>query len=121
MPHCSTHLIAPDCHLIRWQIAETEADLRHGLPLGADEAADLEKISHGGQRLEWLACRVALRQLLHSQRLTYRGLWKDAFGKPHLTDLPGHVSLSHTAGWADRKSTRLNSSHSTLSRMPSSA
>ena len=33
----------------------------------------------------------------------------------------GNIEIARDWGWADRKSTRLNSSHSTLSRMPSSA
>ena len=39
---------------------------------------------------------------------------------PQLTDLAGHVRMMDAAG-IDRKSTRLNSSHSIASRMPSSA
>ena len=32
-----------------------------------------------------------------------------------------YQTCSHTASWSDRKSTRLNSSHESTSRMPSSA
>ena len=34
---------------------------------------------------------------------------------------PSYVKNAAVIAWVDRKSTRLNSSHSTLSRMPSSA
>lgn len=120
MPLRSTHSITPDCELIRWQITESETDLIRQLTLTTDEQADLAGIAHPGQRVEWLACRVALKTLIESQGRTYTCLWKDAFGKPHLCNLPGestlgestlgdstpgestlgHVSLSHTPGWA---------------------
>ena len=100
MPLCSTHTITPDCDLIRWQITESEADLASQLTLTAEEQADLGGIAHPGQRVEWLACRVALKTLVEQRGRTYTCLWKDEFGKPHLCDLPGHLSLSHTPGWA---------------------
>jgi 4'-phosphopantetheinyl transferase len=81
-----------------WQIDETEPILRAGLPLTAAEETDLAGITHPTQRVEWLACRVALQTLVGHQQ--YAGLWKDEFGKPHLIGLPGHISLSHTGGWA---------------------
>ena len=64
-----------------------------------------------------LACAAAQRGL--------RVLFIELDGKPipaELTSGEGHIStMSLTAGDADRKSTRLNSSHIPLSRMPSSA
>ena len=100
MPLCATHLITPDCEVVRWQIAEDEPTLAGHLTLTPDEQADLAGIAHPGQRVEWLACRVALKTLVEKQGFTYAGLWKDPHGKPHLRGLTGHISLSHTPGWA---------------------
>lgn len=115
MPQVSTHLITPDCDLIRWQISETEATLIQQLTLTDEEETDLGGIAHPGQRLEWLACRVALKTLVEAKGGRYEGLWKDEYGKPHLIGLNGestrgestpgdstrgHISLSHTPGWA---------------------
>lgn len=86
-----------DCTAVLWQIGEDEPTLRADLPLTAEEAADLASITHPAQRVEWLACRVAIRALVGTE---YAGLWKDEFGKPHLIGPANHVSLSHTAGWA---------------------
>jgi phosphopantetheinyl transferase len=74
--------------------------LRAGLPLTQPELADLALIRHPAQRTEWLACRVAVRQLVEQLGGVYTGLYKDEYGKPHLRDLPWSISLSHTAGWA---------------------
>jgi len=85
---------------VLWPIAEEETTLRAGLVLTMPEQEDLASISHPMQRVEWLACRIAIRQLVEEQGLTYRGLYKDEFGKPHLIGAPWHISLSHTNGWA---------------------
>ena len=127
MPQVSTHSITTDCTLIRWQITESETDLAAQLVLTDEEQIDLNGITHPGQRIEWLACRVALKTMVKASGLCYNGLWKDTYGKPHLrvpggesTNLandsarpgestnsvrlgestPGHISLSHTLGWA---------------------
>lgn len=100
MPLHATHTLGPDCELIRWQITEDEPTLARQLTLTNEEQADLAGIAHQGQRVEWLACRVALKTLIEAQGLAYTCIWKDEYGKPHLCDLPGHISLSHTPGWA---------------------
>jgi len=100
MPQVSTHLVTTNCILIRWQITESEIDLAPQLVLSEEEQIDLGGIAHAGQRVEWLACRVALKTLVEAHRCHYKGLWKDAYGKPYLRGLPGHISLSHTPGWA---------------------
>ncbi|MEZ0540063.1 4'-phosphopantetheinyl transferase family protein [Fibrella arboris] len=100
MPQVSTHPITPDCTLTRWQITESEPELAGPLVLTCDEQTDLDGIAHPGQRLEWLACRLALKTMVEASGHLYAGLWKDEYGKPHLRGLSGHISLSHTPGWA---------------------
>lgn len=89
-----------DCTVVLRPITEDEPTLRAGLVLTPSEQDDLSGIRHPAQRIEWLACRVAVRQLVKRQGLTYAGLQKDECGKPHLIDRLGEVSLSHTGGWA---------------------
>ncbi|GAB3897104.1 hypothetical protein GCM10028825_44120 [Spirosoma agri] len=81
-------------------ITEDEPTLRENLPLTLAEQEELATITHPAQRVEWLASRTAIRQLIDAQGLVYAGLHKDEFGKPHLIGTPWHVSLSHTSGWA---------------------
>ena len=89
-----------DCTVLLQPITQDEPTLRAGLVLAPSEEDDLSGIRHRDQRVEWLACRVAVRQLIERQSARYAGLQKDAFGKPHLIGLPGSISLSHTGGWA---------------------
>lgn len=79
-----------------WQIAEDEAYFREGLPLLADEEADLA-LYKGIRRLEWLAGRWLLHKLSGlPERLP---LGKNAFAKPFFLDQPErHCSLSHSHG-----------------------
>ena len=74
--------------------------LQNGLLLTAPELEELAAIRHPTQRVEWLACRAAVCELVEAQGLTYAGLHKDEFGKPYLIGAPWHISLSHTGGWA---------------------
>lgn len=89
-----------DCTVLLQPITESESVLRADLVLTPLEHDDLSGIRHPAQRIEWLACRAAVRQLVQMQGLLYAGLQKDEFGKPHLVSSPWFVSLSHTGGWA---------------------
>lgn len=92
--------ITPECTVILSPITQDELTLRSYLPLTGSEENELAGISHPEQRVEWLACRLAVRQLVEAQGWTYAGLIKDEFGKPHLPRQSAHISLSHTSGWA---------------------
>ncbi|GAB3040614.1 4'-phosphopantetheinyl transferase family protein [Spirosoma pulveris] len=89
-----------DCIARLKAISEDEPVLRAQVRLTVSEQEDLARISHPAQRIEWLACRVTIRQLVEEQGMDYGGLYKDEYGKPHLIDSPWHISLSHTNGWA---------------------
>jgi 4'-phosphopantetheinyl transferase len=92
--------INQDCVAILQSITDNESTLRAGLPLTIPEEEELAMITHPAQRVEWLACRVAIRKLIEEQGALYQGLQKDEFGKPFLIDSSWHISLSHTSGWA---------------------
>ena len=93
-------IITNDCVAMLQAITADEPTLRTGLPLTHAECDELALITHPAQRVEWLACRVAIRELVERQGDVYRGVRKDEFGKPHLVGVNQHISLSHTAGWA---------------------
>lgn len=100
MSQLTTLRLNDDCTAVLRSITEEEPTLLSGLLLTDAEQIDLGGISHPAQRVEWLACRVAVRQLIEAQGIPYRGLQKDEFGKPHLIGTSWHISLSHTSGWA---------------------
>ncbi|WP_019988468.1 4'-phosphopantetheinyl transferase family protein [Rudanella lutea] len=105
MPLHTTFALNPDCRVVLWRIEEDEPTLRAHLVLTAPEQADLDGITHPNQRVEWLACRVAVQTLAQAHHYLYRGLVKDEYGKPHLLQpesagSPAHISISHTGGWA---------------------
>jgi len=74
-----------------WFISEDEQELT-SLIKDQPDATTINAI----KRLEWLAGRVLLRQLVEHAGLDYQGTIKDEFGKPFLKNLPHHISLSHS-------------------------
>lgn len=83
-----------------WHFEESEAFFWSELPLGAEDAAAIRSLRLERRRLERLACRMALLDLLRALSLTpdLRNLSYDEHGKPHLGDL--HISFSHSGNYA---------------------
>jgi len=72
-----------------WHITETEAELSGKETCPAD-------ITNVIKRLEWLAGRILMRELVEKAGLTYHGIHKNDFGKPFLNGLSHPISLSHS-------------------------
>ncbi len=76
-----------------WKIQEEETSL-------ADTVAPFEivpaTITNLNKRLEFLAGRVLVKELMTSFGLSFKGLTKDEFGKPFLTGYDFQVSLTHS-------------------------
>lgn len=74
-----------------WRIEEAEEELSGE----ASEQCPIE-LASPQKRLEWLAVRVLIKELLKQNKLVYNGLLKDEFGKPFLKELPHQISLTHS-------------------------
>ncbi len=77
-----------------WDIQENENFFLERLELTKLERKSWSAILGKGRRKEWLSSRYLLHLL--SERENRGSLWKDEFGKPHLTDSTYQISLSHT-------------------------
>ncbi|WP_422006616.1 4'-phosphopantetheinyl transferase family protein [Roseivirga pacifica] len=97
MPIIQEQPISPQVSICIWKIDETEEALLAFLELNETEFADFDRVKVASKRLEWLAARNALKQLLNP----FGQFWleKDQFGKPHLTDPSIGVSMSHANGF----------------------
>lgn len=76
-----------------WKITESEETLlievhKHESIPGA--------LTHPNKRLEFLAGRVLVKELLVGLGHDFYGITKDEFGKPFLVDQSYHLSLSHS-------------------------
>ena len=60
-----------------------------------NDHTDLDHL-HPKKRLEFLASRQLLKQMVEDLGLAYTGIQKDEFGKPHLIDLSHQISISHS-------------------------
>jgi 4'-phosphopantetheinyl transferase len=76
-----------------WKIDESEQIL--SAQISGFESVP-ETITNPNKRLEFLAARVLLKELLKSMELDYSGLTKDEFGKPFLKGSTFQISLSHS-------------------------
>jgi phosphopantetheinyl transferase len=78
---------------VLWLILESETSLR-------EELGEIEptppSFTNPKKRLEFLAGRLLIRQLLSSMTLPFTGIHKDPYGKPYLKNLEHHISLSHS-------------------------
>lgn len=90
-----------DTRLAIWKIEEDEAFFLNELPPLSIEAEKEKNERQGSRRLEWLACRTLVLQLVDFQIEIY----KDPHGKPQLeyarlSETDWQVSFSHSHGWA---------------------
>lgn len=80
-----------------WHIGEDEQNL-------ISEISPLETISdtltNPQKRLEWLAGRVATKEVMKSLHLKFKGITKDEHGKPFLRGYNYQLSLSHSFPYA---------------------
>ena len=75
-----------------WRISETERSLAQRV---AGEEPPVA-VTNPLKRLEFLAGRVLIKTLLNEWGIGFRGMTKDAFGKPFLAGSDIKVSLSHS-------------------------
>lgn len=87
-----------DTEFAIWKIEEQAADLYKQLQLNVKEKAYVEALTHGKRHLHWLATRVLLRTMLHTD--SYIDCQVDEHGKPYLVNMPYHISLSHSFDYA---------------------
>jgi 4'-phosphopantetheinyl transferase len=74
-----------------WFITETEQELEAASGARVDDS-----IASYTKRLEWLAGRSLLKELVEQCGLEFYGLEKNEFGKPFLLKHSHHISLSHS-------------------------
>ncbi|WP_295767867.1 4'-phosphopantetheinyl transferase superfamily protein [uncultured Mucilaginibacter sp.] len=87
-----------DTEFALWRIEEEAGSLYHQLQLNDEEKAFVEQLANGKRHLHWLATRVLLRTMLHTNE--YIDCKIDVHGKPYLVNLPYHISLSHSFDYA---------------------
>jgi len=75
-----------------WQIEEPLSVLAQNL-VGAENILESNALEQ--KQRESLAARQLCRHLLQTQGVAYKGLYKDAFGKPFLNHSDWQISLSH--------------------------
>lgn len=76
-----------------WKIEEDELTLAKAV---APYEIPPARVTNPFKRLEFLAGRVLIKELLKAWGLEFQGLTKDEFGKPFVRNFPFQISLSHS-------------------------
>jgi phosphopantetheinyl transferase len=82
-----------------WKIEESREELSYQ-PGRDSEYLELMQIHQPQKKLEWLASRLIIQSLVEKMESPFHGIYKDAFGKPHLYQLPFQISIAHCFPWA---------------------
>lgn len=98
MPIIYTQNFKEDGSLLVWKMTEDQAYFKQRLWEGHDWA-EFETISHPLKQKEWLAGKFMFQEITRLAGLPFNGIHKDVHGKPFLTGLPIHTSISHTADY----------------------
>lgn len=98
MPFQPVPILDPGLSLALWHITEPESFFLDRLNIYENEEQILAGIRHPHKRLEWLASRLCLKELLH---ITHKveSLYEFT-GKPILSDHSHEISYSHSGAWA---------------------
>lgn len=87
-----------DTEFALWKIEENAEELYRQLQLDDGEKAFIQNLSNSKRYLHWLGTRVLLRKMLNTEE--YIDCKIDEHGKPYLTSIPYHISLSHSFDYA---------------------
>lgn len=99
MPLLKLNSVSSQSFWALWKVEESQDELSY--QLGRDsEYQELMQIHHPQKKLEWLASRLVIQSLVEKMRSPFHGIYKDAFGKPHLYQLPYQISIAHCFPWA---------------------
>ncbi len=79
-------------------LLDEEDFYRSKLFFSSEEEEVLQKMPRKSSRLQWMSCRLALKELIEEQ--AFVELKKDSFGRPYLPHLDYLISLSHSNNWA---------------------
>jgi 4'-phosphopantetheinyl transferase len=106
MPLIQTFAPSPNSRIGIWHITEGEDELRDAyqhLYVPDQYMGELLKVNvmrNAGRRLEYLASRLLMAEVLREMGQKYQGMVRNVAGQPQLISLPFCISISHSKGYA---------------------
>ncbi len=88
----------PDARLGIWEITEPEEELYRKVRLSASEKTYFTSLKSPLRKKHWLSYRLILPHLLSKHLVS--SMHYDAFGKPHLDNGAGYISVAHSGKFA---------------------
>jgi 4'-phosphopantetheinyl transferase len=100
MPVFLTEAINENCSLSIWKITEQFNDLINLFDPLPEDVEKFNSISHPSKRIECLASRMALKEILRTSGIPYNGIRYEKNRKPYLAGSGVHISFSHSGEYA---------------------
>jgi 4'-phosphopantetheinyl transferase len=97
MPITRIKYISPHAVIGIWRLDEPESFFLPNLDVFCVDPEQIDLMSHDNRRKEWIAGRYLVYQLTELMHHEFNGVYSDEFGKPHLNNISGHISISHAA------------------------
>lgn len=88
----------PDARLGIWEITEPAEELYRKIRLSASEETYYASLKSTQRKKHWLSYRLILPHLLSKDLVS--SMHYDVFGKPHLDNGAGHISVAHSGKFA---------------------
>lgn len=83
-----------------WEITESLAQMERNVLLSEQGKEELQEIKHPTKKLESLASRRCIQEIMKFIGKDYHGIYKDEHSKPHLIDSNYQISISHSFPYA---------------------
>ncbi|MDX1373616.1 MAG: hypothetical protein R3321_14180 [Nitrososphaeraceae archaeon] len=99
MPLYNLESINENISLGVWKITESVSELGLSVNLSEADKHLFDQISHPVKQLEFLAGRALIGIIAQRLGISYRGVFRNKYGKPELIDSNFQISLSHTADY----------------------
>ena len=100
MPQCKIESLSESSSWSLWRVDENLEELWQMLNPGVEAQFEFHAIHHPQKKLEWLASRLVIKNLVEYTGVVFKGIYKDAFGKPHLNRSSFHISIAHCFPYA---------------------
>jgi 4'-phosphopantetheinyl transferase len=100
MPVFLTEIINENCSLSIWKITETCEDLIGMFDPLPEDLEKFNSIHHPVKRAECIASRMALKEILKTSEIPYKGIRYEKNRKPFLSGSGEHISFSHSGDYA---------------------
>jgi 4'-phosphopantetheinyl transferase len=99
MPLFFNKIVVNEIHLTVWEIKETLEELLSFFKFEPQTLERASNISNNQKKIEYLVGKICIQEACRLNGISFVGIHKDEYGKPHLTGSDYELSISHTVDY----------------------